>query len=904
MPYSQGSGRNALSYSDSPAGDAYMALVPRGLTTSAGRIVKAHAAVNLTVAGLDSVPKGAKAVALEVTATDTSASGYLSVYPAGTSKPAVSSLDWTKGETLTNLVIVPVGSNDQVSLYDYTGSADIVVDLEGYFAPEPSGDTSGSYVPLKPAGIADTRPGSGYPRAGATLHAGETLQVQVTGAGGVPSAGVACALLDLTVTDTTAASHLTVWPTGQARLPVSDLTWVKGDTVANQVIVPVGSTGRILLYNSAGDADVAVDVDGYFTKDGLAPKDASLFTPITPVRVLDSGWAIGPGQTITQQIAGTGGISPTATAAVTDVTAIDTTAASYFTVYPGGTRPAAPDVRWSASEIVSNLTVMALSASGAISIHNDAGHAVVVVAAFGYFDPTSQPAASPLSVTTTSPPSGTEGTAYSATLGASGGTAPYSWNLTSGALPAGLSLSAGGAITGTPSTAGTSDFTVQVTDSTTPTAQEASASLAITVAAGASTTPTVSPPSSIASNCSIDVTGALNAFFASLPKGANVALPSGACYLVSNYDLYTSAPLTLSGTSGVTVAGDGATLKQSFFSCGVYPGPGGVWPILNVVGNTDLTVENLTIEGPASCSGKYNEGDYGLMLVGNTTATFNGVTVENTDGDGLAVYPDQGTNTAINTDITFENGVLSNIAYHGVTIEGVNGFDFTGNSVTQVGSFMDLEVDASCSPNCFDSSGNPVGAAQWNVTVQNNTFTDGTGGLWIESEQSACVPQKNLTIEDNTLDATVSPDITLMGSWSSACPFDSGLTISGNVGTNPASPGSGPEWTIQDYANVLINNNTFLAFDGLSTYYANTPLFIWAGLCSVNGASVQNNVFNNAIAPLETTGCWNWAAGAPPSTGVSECGNTYWLTEPILGVAADPKTDAACEGSAQVDALP
>jgi hypothetical protein len=404
----------------------------------------------------------------------------------------------------------------------------------------------------------------------------------------------------------------------------------------------------------------------------------------------------------------------------------------------------------------------------------------------------------------------------------------------------------------------------------------------------------VVPPSSIVSNCSVDVTDALNAFFASLPKGANVELPSGACYLVSNYNLSTSASLTLSGSNDVTVDGNGATLKQSFFSCGVYPGPGGVWPILNVVDNEDLTVENLIIDGPASCSGKYNEGGYGLMLVGNTTATFNAVTIENTDGDGLAVYPDQGTNTQINTNITFENGVLSNIAGHGVTVEGVNGFDFTGNHTTQLGLFMDLELDFICSPNCFGSNGNPGGAAQWNVTVQNNTFSDGTGGLWIASEQSACIPQKNLTIEDNTLDSTVSPDITLMGSWSTACPFDSGLTISNNVATNPASPGSGPEWTIEDYANVLITNTTFLAFDGLPTYYPNTPVFIWAGLCSVNGASVQNNIFNNAAAPLETTSCWNLAAGAPPSSGIAECGNAYWLTEPILGVAADTKKDAAC----------
>src|SRR5208283_5398768 len=68
-------------------------------------------------------------------------------------------------------------------------------------------------------------------------------------------------------------------------------------------------------------------------------------------------------------------------------------------------------------------------------------------------------------VVTTSLPAGTAGTSYSATLAATGGTSPYRWSISSGSLPAGLSLNANtGAITGTPTVAGTSNFTVQVTD--------------------------------------------------------------------------------------------------------------------------------------------------------------------------------------------------------------------------------------------------------------------------------------------------------------------------------------------------------------------------------------------------------------------------------------------------------
>ncbi len=93
-------------------------------------------------------------------------------------------------------------------------------------------------------------------------------------------------------------------------------------------------------------------------------------------------------------------------------------------------------------------------------------------------------------MTTTSLPGGTVGTSYSANLSASGGTPPYSWVVTSGSLPAGLTLSAGGAITGTPTTQGTENFTVQVTDSTTPTPQTASQALSIAVSPPAVVTTT------------------------------------------------------------------------------------------------------------------------------------------------------------------------------------------------------------------------------------------------------------------------------------------------------------------------------------------------------------------------------------------------------------------------------
>jgi hypothetical protein len=90
----------------------------------------------------------------------------------------------------------------------------------------------------------------------------------------------------------------------------------------------------------------------------------------------------------------------------------------------------------------------------------------------------------PLSVTTGSLPDGTVDAAYSQTLQANSGVQPYTWSITTGTLPVGLALASNGVISGTPLATGTSEFTVQVKDSSTPTAQIATANLSITINPG------------------------------------------------------------------------------------------------------------------------------------------------------------------------------------------------------------------------------------------------------------------------------------------------------------------------------------------------------------------------------------------------------------------------------------
>ena len=103
--------------------------------------------------------------------------------------------------------------------------------------------------------------------------------------------------------------------------------------------------------------------------------------------------------------------------------------------------------------------------------------------------------AAPNLITITTPltlPSGSPGVFYSQTLTASGGSPPYAWSLTSGALPSGLTLANSGAITGTPTSAGTLTFTARVTDSASSSATQ---NFTLTISAGLSiTTASTLPP--------------------------------------------------------------------------------------------------------------------------------------------------------------------------------------------------------------------------------------------------------------------------------------------------------------------------------------------------------------------------------------------------------------------------
>jgi hypothetical protein len=255
-------------YGADPSGAArFTALAPsRILDTRAGNGAPVGklgpgSTLPLQVTGRGGVPAtGVSAVVLNVTVTEPTSVSYLTAWPAGTTRPLASNLNFVAGETVPNLVVVKVGAGGVVDLFNNGGSTHVIADVAGWYGTDPSVGTG--FSPLPPGRILDTRSGNGAPLA--KVGAGATLALQVTGESGVPATGVSAVVLNLTVTEPTAESYLTAWPAGTTRPLASNLNFMAGETVPNLVVVKVGAGGVVNLFNNGGSAHVIADVAGWY----------------------------------------------------------------------------------------------------------------------------------------------------------------------------------------------------------------------------------------------------------------------------------------------------------------------------------------------------------------------------------------------------------------------------------------------------------------------------------------------------------------------------------------------------------------------------------------------------------------------------------------------------------------
>lgn len=229
-------------------------------------------------------------------------------------------------------------------------------------AASATGSQTGTYDPLTASRLLDTRNGTGAPTG--QLKAGATLQLQVTGRGGVPSTGAAAVVLNITETGATASSYLTVYSAGQSRPVVSSLNFVAGSTRANSATVPVGSSGQVSIFNASGSVSVIVDVVGYYASSSVTTTTGSEFdtqpaSRLTDTRTSPEG-ALAGHTILSMYVDFSGGADNSYVRALAvNVTAVGAQTSGFLSVYDGGpTLPTTSTLNFSDSGAVANLAVV------------------------------------------------------------------------------------------------------------------------------------------------------------------------------------------------------------------------------------------------------------------------------------------------------------------------------------------------------------------------------------------------------------------------------------------------------------------------------------------------------------------------------------------------------------------
>jgi glucose/arabinose dehydrogenase len=296
-----------------------------GLGFSGGK-VSTDGTVTLALNGSSAIPPNAIAVAMNVTATGSSNAGFLTMWPARTTKPTTSSVNFGAGETVANAVVLATGPIGAANIYA-SAATDVIIDVTGYWL-EAATATAGRFIPLPlPTRVADTRSGIGV--AAGLVKAGQSVDVPVGVATDPKATAVA---VTVTAANSASAGFVTVWPTGGTRPEASALNPTGADDVrANLVLLPVGTGGKISVYSST-TTDVIVDVVGYFTDATAQSSQAGLMQIVPLSRLVDTRGKARQAANTTVNYSVVGSV-PLPAAVLYNLTATATSGSGYLTAY-------------------------------------------------------------------------------------------------------------------------------------------------------------------------------------------------------------------------------------------------------------------------------------------------------------------------------------------------------------------------------------------------------------------------------------------------------------------------------------------------------------------------------------------------------------------------------------------
>lgn len=461
-----------------------------------------------------------------------------------------------------------------------------------------------------------------------------------------------------------------------------------------------------------------------------------------------------------------------------------------------------------------------------------------------------------VSVTTSSLPAGTAGTAYSQALTAAGGVAPYTWSITSGSLPGGITLAPStGIISGTTATVGAPSITFKATDTL---GGNGSRALTFTINAADSGPPAgsinvISGYGAVGNGIHDDTTNINNAIAACAANSQKtVYFPTG------NYKI--TGTLTL-GVSGCTLWGDrnASTITAT----------GSANPMLHAsVSNVNTTIKNLIWDCNNIGEGlKFNDvSTTGLVVTYNKIINVGSIAVHIGDAD--------------------KSGTRDESIDHNIIV-GTNSITSGMKCVRFEGHVADTHVDNNYFDFFYQGVEKPAGTGAGNtMSISNNTFIRGQrAGIEFMSTQN------NATIANNwfgqwrqcqTGTSECNANYNGFGNWfvfSQLISWASGGTghdINGNFLQCGDGMANGIEWSPVDSGSKLRNN--IIKTCTVSTYFT-TP-------DGVNYPDPTKLTGNSICTPYDSYGGYS-NAGFWASMGT---GNHFYNSCSAVGMPADTPT--------------
>ncbi|MEZ2390688.1 cutinase family protein [bacterium RCC_150] len=225
-------------------------------------------------------------------------------------------------------------------------------------APEP-----GTQVSVTPFRALDTRTST-------AVGPDSPVSFQVAGVNGIP-ANVSAVTFNLTVTGPQSFGFATAYPSGTLRPNASNVNFAAGQTIPNSVTVPVGTDGKVTLYNrSSGTTHFIADISGYYLAG--TPTVAGALQPMSPFRALDTrtSTAVGPDSPVSFQVAGVNGIPANVSAVTFNLTVTGPQSFGFATAYPSGTlRPNASNVNFAAGQTIPNSVTVPVGTDGKVTLY-------------------------------------------------------------------------------------------------------------------------------------------------------------------------------------------------------------------------------------------------------------------------------------------------------------------------------------------------------------------------------------------------------------------------------------------------------------------------------------------------------------------------------------------------------